>query len=103
MLNYPIGRKVYVEVNEEHLPGGGVCPRSFVWEDGTRYDVDKILCIYPSLLLKASGYQYRYTVRVGGCKTFMFLEEADGKNLWFMERRKNKAQGGKRYDVPVAV
>ena len=75
--NYLTGSKVYVDVTEEYI-SDGVVPRSFVWEDGTHYDVDKILCIYPSEILKASNFKYRYTIRIGERKTFMYLEDDNG-------------------------
>ena len=80
--------KVYVDVNVDHLTDGTILPRWFLWEDGRRYDVDKILDIRPAASLKAGGIGMRYTVRVMNKKTFMFLEEYQGANRWFMERRK---------------
>ena len=78
--------KLYVEVNEDRMPDGTVLPRSFVWEDGVRYEVDRILDVRPAVSLKAGGAGLRYKVRVAGKETFMFLEEAGGVAGWFMER-----------------
>jgi hypothetical protein len=80
--------KVYVEVNEDRLIDGTVHPRSFVWEDGKRYGIDRILDIRPAASLKAGGAGLRYTVRVGTRETFLFLEHDHGADRWFMERRK---------------
>ena len=79
--------KVYVEVNADHMPNGIISPRSFVWEDGARYIVDKILDVRHAASLKAGGAGLRYTVRVGRRETFMFLEEDHDADKWFMERR----------------
>jgi len=79
--------KVYVDVNEDHLRDGMILPRSFVWEDGRRYSVDRVVDIRHAASLKAGGCGLRYTIRVGRRESFMFLEEANGVARWFMERR----------------
>ena len=79
--------KVYVEVNEDRLKDGKVIPLSFIWEDGSRYEIDRIIEIRPAASLKAGGAGLRYTVRVRHKETFMFLEEDDGVSKWFMERK----------------
>jgi len=83
--------KVYVDVNEDRLKDGQLIPLSFVWEDGSRYDISKVLDIRRAASLKAGGVGLRYNVRVitPNIKkdVFMFLEEDNGKTKWFMERR----------------
>ncbi len=70
------------------MPDGSIHPRSFVWEDGRRYRVDRIKDIRPAASLKAGGAGMRYTVLVHGKETYMFLEEDHGMDRWFMERKK---------------
>ena len=79
--------KVYVEVNEDHKPDGTIIPRSFVWEDGRRYPVDRVTDIRPAASLKAGGAGLRYTVIACRKKVFMFLEEDQDRCRWFMERK----------------
>ena len=79
--------KVYVDVNVDHFSDGRVLPRSFIWEDGNRYDIDRVVDICRAVSLKAGGSGLRFTVQVGGKKTFMFLEEDHGIDRWFMERK----------------
>ena len=83
--------KVYVDVNEDRLKDGRLIPLSFVWEDGSRYDISKVLDIRRAASLKAGGVGLRYNVRVitPNIKkdVFMFLEEDNGTTKWFMERR----------------
>jgi len=79
--------KVYVEVNEDRKSDGTVLPRSFVWEDGRRYTVDKITDVRPAASLKAGGAGLRYTVLVRQKEVFMFLEEDHEVYRWFMERK----------------
>jgi len=79
--------KVYVDVNEDRLKDGQILPRSFVWEDGCCYEVDKVIDVRPAASLKAGGAGLRFTVRVMHKETFMFLEENGGTFRWFMERK----------------
>jgi len=79
--------KVYVEVNEDRMADGTLLPRSFVWEDGRRYTIDKIIDIRPAASLKAGGVGLRYTVAVRQKEAYMFLEEDHEVYRWFMERK----------------
>lgn len=78
--------KLYVDVNENRLKDGRIVPLSFVWEDGNRYKIDKLLDVRPAASLKAGGAGMRYTVRVGSRETYLFLEEDKIGARWFMER-----------------
>ena len=79
--------KVYVDVNVDHSADGTLRPRSFIWEDGKRYKVDKVIDVRPAASLKAGGAGLRYTICVGKRETFMFLEEDHSVDRWFMERK----------------
>jgi len=79
--------KVYVDVNEDRFKDGRLIPLSFVWEDGKRYEIDRVLDVCHAASLKAGGVGLRYTVRIRDKQKYMFLEE-DGDTLkWFMERK----------------
>jgi hypothetical protein len=75
-------RKVYVTVRADFAADGKIIPLSFIWDDGHRYDVDRILDNRQATSLKAGGNGTRYTVRVREKETYMWLE--DGVK-WFME------------------
>lgn len=76
-----IMRKVYVTVNADFTADGKVLPRSFIWDDGRNYEVDRIIDIRPAASLKAGGCGIRYTCRIRGKEAYMFLEGS----RWFME------------------
>lgn len=78
-------RKVYVTVNADFMPDGKVLPRYFEWEDGRKFAVDRILDIRHSAATKVGGVGLRYTVRILGKETFMWLE--DNELTWFMEAK----------------
>ncbi|MCX7614396.1 MAG: hypothetical protein N2Z65_01410 [Clostridiales bacterium] len=75
--------KVYVSVTAEYSPEGTILPFSFVWENGHRYFIDKILDVRPAASLKAGGAGLRYTCIVQGKQTYLFFED----DRWFMERK----------------
>jgi hypothetical protein len=79
--------KIYVDVMEKRTKDGRLIPISFVWEDGSEYDIDKVLDVRNAASLKAGGAGVRYTVKVRKKETFIYLEEDGGVLRWFMERK----------------
>ena len=84
--------KVYVQVNADFGTDGRMFPRSLVWEDGTRYDIDKVLACKPAAAMRAGGQGERFTIQVNGRESYLFFErgtEMSGPNLgkWFVERK----------------
>ena len=79
--------KVYVDVTDIRFKDGRLTPISFVWENGVRYKIDKILDVRPAASLKAGGAGIRYKIRVRDRETFLFLEENKDCTKWFMEKR----------------
>lgn len=75
--------KVYVAVEAHFAPDGRLTPTAVIWEDSTRYEIDRVLDIRRAASLKAGGTGLRYRIRIGHTETFLFLEE----NRWFVERR----------------
>ena len=85
--------KLYVTVNEDRLDDGTIIPRSFIWEDGERYEIEKVIgkpCKAAST--KAGGAGLRFTVVVEGKTKFLWLEDdCKGGARYFMERRRAKS------------
>ena len=84
--------KVYVEVNANFRSDGILVPASIVWEDGCRYEIDKVTDIRQAAAMKAGGQGDRYTVRICGQQSYLFFERSTnlaGDNIgrWFVERR----------------
>lgn len=79
--------KVYVEVTAAFSPNGGVVPLWVRWQDGTVYEVDRVLDVRPAAALKAGGCGIRYTCRIRGQQTYLFL---DG-DRWFVEQKDRQA------------
>jgi len=76
--------KVYVDVTARFDKEGNVVPEHIIWEDGRRFEIDRVLDVRPAASLKAGGCGIRYTCRISGKETFLFLEG----NRWFVEAKK---------------
>ncbi|NLN04401.1 MAG: hypothetical protein GX166_06245 [Clostridiaceae bacterium] len=75
-------RKVFVEVIAKFDPDGVVTPLAIIWEDGRRFEIDKVLDIRRAASLKAGGIGIRYTCRIRNKETYLYYE---GPN-WFVEQ-----------------
>ena len=75
--------KVYVTVTAEFTADGILLPRSFIWEDGRCYQIDRVKDKRRAASTKAGGVGERYTCIVEGKEVFLYYED---NNKWFMER-----------------
>lgn len=75
--------KVYVEVTTKFDTDGIMMPVSFIWEDGTVYQIDRIKAKERCVSRKAGGTGIMYTVMVDGKECHLFYEF----DKWFMERK----------------
>lgn len=74
-------RKVFVDVIVKYTKDGRLIPLEFMWEDGRKFDVDKIIDVCRAASLKAGGQGIRYKCMIAGKEAYMFLED----DKWFME------------------
>ncbi len=86
------GAKVYVAVKADFTEDGTMLPREITWEDGTKYEIDRITDIRQAAAMKAGGQGDRYTVMIRGIQSYLFFERCpnqSGNNIgrWFVERR----------------
>lgn len=81
-----MSRKVYVEVAAVFTTDGQVMPRQIRWEDGAVFPVDRVLDIRQAAATKAGGCGLRYTIRIRGKQTYLFLDE----DRWFVEGKEDK-------------
>lgn len=84
--------KVYVDVDVSMRQDGYMTPKSLVWEDGTRYFIDKVTDIRQAAAMKAGGQGDRYTIIINGKQSYLFFERStnlSGNVLgrWFVERK----------------
>ena len=79
-----MGNKVYVDVTAEFSKEGSLVPKSFRWEDGEVYEIERVKDVRRAASLKAGGVGMRYTCIIGGQEKHLFYED---NNMWFMEER----------------
>jgi hypothetical protein len=84
--------RIYVEVTASFDADGQLLPKLIVWEDGTEYNIDRVLDIRPAFSAKSGGQGDRYMVRLGNHYSYLFFErsaEIKGNRLgrWFVEAR----------------
>ena len=75
--------KKYIGMIAEFHPDGKIMPTCMIWEDGTRYEIDRVLDVRQAPSLKAGGLGIRYKCRISGRERYLWLEE----NRWFVEAR----------------
>ena len=84
--------KVYVPVDVQFRSDGVMLPRMITWEDGTKYEIDRVSDIRQAAAMRAGGQGDRYTVYINGKPSYLFFERSanqTGNNIgrWFVERR----------------
>ncbi len=84
--------KVYVGVKADFRKDGIMLPREIRWEDGRRFEIDKVTDIRQAAALRAGGHGDRYTVCVCGKRRFLYFERSlqrSGNYIgrWFVERK----------------
>lgn len=75
--------KVYVEVTAKFDINGNITPLAVIWEDGTIYEIDKVVDKRRAASLKAGGIGVRYTCRILGQESYLFYENPK----WFVEAK----------------
>ena len=78
-----MARKVFVEVTAKFDTEGRIIPLSLLWEDGTVYEINRVLDVRRAASLKAGGMGIRYTVSIGGRQSYLYFEGPK----WFVEAK----------------
>ena len=86
--------KVYVSVRAEFDEEGVMLPRELTWEDGEKFEIDRVLDIRQAPALKAGGQGDRYTIMVKGKQSYLFFERSTNLTgnvigRWFVERKQS--------------
>ena len=81
----PEREKKYVDVVSLTSADGLVTPQTIVWDDGRRFCVDKVCDRRQAHSLKVGGTGMRYTILVGGQKTYLWYD--DYRGAWFVEAK----------------
>ena len=76
-----MARKIFVEVIVKFGIDGTMTPLSLIWEDGTVYEIDRVLDMHRAASLKAGGMGIRYTIRIQNQHRYLYYEDP----CWFVE------------------
>lgn len=84
--------KVYVAVKADFSEEGIMLPREITWEDGKKFEIDRIIDIRQAPALKAGGQGDRYTIMVRGHQSYLFFERSTNLTgnvigRWFVEKK----------------
>ena len=84
--------KVYVKVQVEMAEDGRMRPREITWEDGRKFEIDRVSEIRQAAAMKAGGQGDRYTVWINGHQSYLYFERSPnlhGEKIgrWFVERK----------------
>jgi len=74
-------KKIFVDMLVQYTKEGEQIPVSLTWEDGRKFDIDRVFEHQRSASLKVGGQGIRYRCRIMGKDVYLFLEEG----TWFME------------------
>ena len=75
--------KVYVDVLAKYEKSGKIVPMSVIWDDGRKFQVDRVIDVRRRASLKVGGIGMRYTCSILGHERYLYLEE----NRWFVEAK----------------
>ena len=74
--------KIYVDVLARFSKEGQLMPQSITWDDGRKFDIDRIKDVSRAASLKAGGVGIRYACQICGQDKYLYYE---GENMWFVE------------------
>ncbi len=75
--------KVYVDVVARIDSDGTVTPLTVIWENGKKFEIDRVYGARRAYATKVGGTGIRYEISVSGKRTYLFEDE--GK--WFVEAK----------------
>ena len=84
--------RIYVPVEVYFDSNGNMMPRVIIWEDGRKFEIDRITDVRCGPSRRDGVGADRYTVWIKGQQSYLFFERGDmvvGCRLgrWFVERK----------------
>lgn len=73
--------KKFISVTAVFTADGQVKPVRLNWEDGRRFEIDRITDIRKAASPKAGGIGIRYTCMIAGKQVYLYKDQ----DQWFME------------------
>lgn len=76
--------KKYVQVAATFTPDGKLLPLWVTWEDGRKFEIDRIKQCVRAASRKAGGVGWRYTCMIRGKEAVLYYED---NFKWFVEAK----------------
>ncbi|CAK7087470.1 MAG: hypothetical protein ENTB_04229 [Enterocloster aldenensis] len=76
--------KKYVRVKAEFTPEGNLVPLCVVWDDGRKFEIDRVKQCDRAASRKAGGVGLRYVCLIRGREAVLYYEE---NYKWFVEAK----------------
>ena len=73
--------KKNISVNADFSESGKVTPKYIIWDDGRRFEIDRITDITKAASLKAGGIGLRYSCEISGKQRYLYLDDYE----WYVE------------------
>lgn len=73
--------KCFVEVIVKYTFEGKQLPLVILWEDGRKFEVDRVIDVRKAASFKAGGKGIRYTCIIENKQVYLFIDE----DKWFLE------------------
>lgn len=77
-----LNKKIELDILVEHTKDGRSLPKTILWDDGRRFDIDKILDIRQATTLKCGGAGMKLYLQNLWQTACIFNEE----DKWFVEK-----------------
>ena len=83
---------VYVQVKVDFDETGKMRPREILWEDGEKYEIDRVGECKQKAAMRCGSQGDRYTIWVRGKQSYLYFERnssltGDNIGRWFVQRR----------------
>ncbi len=84
--------KVYVDVKASFDTFGNIIPTEITWEDGRRYQIEKVKAVRHAAAMRSGGQSDKYTIMIRGKESYLYFERNTDHSVWnlgrwFVERK----------------
>ena len=74
--------KVFIDVLVLFTSEGKIIPKAIYWDDGRRFNIDKVIDVRRAASVKTGGTGVRFRCTILGRERDLFLDD----NRWFIEK-----------------
>lgn len=83
----PAVKKLFVNVQCLYTTDAQIVPQVIIFDDGRKFEINKVTDVRNAASLKVGGMGIRYTVKIGTQERYLFFDANDRK--WFVEGKES--------------